>query len=80
MVRGKAQSKAHLVVCDKECPEETVLLRGLAETDLLHAETGVGRRVGPSEVVAQKVVAVHFGLEAGDVAIAEVLTELIDLL
>lgn len=49
-------------------------------TDLLHVETGVRRRVRPSKVVSQEVVAVHFGLEAGDVSVAEIFTELIDLL
>lgn len=49
-------------------------------TDLLHVETGVRRRIGPSQVVPEEVVAVHLGLEAGDVTVAEIFTELIDLL
>lgn len=52
----------------------------MSETDLLHAETSVCRRIGSSEVVAEEVIAVHLGLEAGDVAVAEILTELIDFL
>lgn len=49
-------------------------------TDLLHVEAGVGRRVGSSQVIPQEVVAVHLRLEAGDVTVAEIFTELIDLL
>lgn len=49
-------------------------------THLLHVEAGVGRRVGSSQVVPQEVVAVHLGLEAGDITVAEVFTQLIDLL
>lgn len=49
-------------------------------TDLLHAETGVCGRVGSPEVITEEVVAVHLGLEAGNVAVAEILTELIDFL
>lgn len=49
-------------------------------TDLLHVETGVRWRIGSSEVVTEEVVAVHLGLEAGDVTVAEIFTELIDLL
>ena len=47
---------------------------------LLQAERGVRGRVGPAQVIAKQVVAVHLGLEAGDVAVAEVLAELVDLL
>lgn len=47
---------------------------------LLQAERGVRGRVGPAQVIAKQVVAVHLGLEAGDVAVAEVLAELVNLL
>lgn len=40
----------------------------------------MGRRIGTSEVIPEEVVAVHLGLEASDVTIAEVLAEFIDLL
>lgn len=40
----------------------------------------MGRRVGSSQVIPQEVVAVHLCLEAGDVTVAEIFTELIDLL
>lgn len=40
----------------------------------------MGRRVGSSQVIPQEVVAVHLRLEAGDVTVAEIFTELIDLL
>lgn len=40
----------------------------------------MGRGVGSSQVVPQEVVAVHLGLEAGDITVAEIFTELIDLL
>lgn len=53
---------------------------GVLLTDLLHVEAGVGRGVGSAQVVPQQVVAVHLGLEAGDITVAEVFTELIDLL
>lgn len=38
------------------------------------------RRIWPSKVIPEKVVTVHLGLEAGDVSVAEIFTELIDLL
>ena len=47
---------------------------------LLNAQQGLGGRIGTSQVIAKQVVAVHLSLEAGDVAVAEVLTQLIDLL
>lgn len=53
---------------------------GILLTDLLHVEAGVGWGVGSTQVVPQQVVAVHLGLEAGDITVAEVFTELIDLL
>lgn len=49
-------------------------------TDLLHVETGVWWRIGPSQVIPKEVVAMHLGLEAGDVSVAEIFTEFIDLL
>lgn len=56
------------------------ILQGVLPTHLLHVEAGVGRGVGSSQVVPQEVVAVHLGLEAGDVTVAEIFTELVDLL
>lgn len=53
---------------------------GVLLTDLLYVEAGVGWGVGSTQVVPQQVVAVHLGLEAGDITVAEVFTELIDLL
>lgn len=45
----------------------------------MHVETSVGWRIRPSQVVPEEVVTVHLGFEAGDVTVAEVFTELIDL-
>lgn len=49
-------------------------------TDLLHVETCMRRGIRSSQVVAEEVVTVHLGFEAGDVTVAEIFTELIDLL
>lgn len=64
-----------MLLASKNCE-----LHGESVTDLLHVETGVCWRIGPSEVVTEEVVAVHLGLEAGDVTVAEIFTEFIDLL
>lgn len=61
-------------------PSKSYEIHKESKTDLLHAETGVCWRIGSSEVVTEEVVAVHLGLEAGDVTVAEILTELIDFL
>lgn len=75
-------SKLHLVTNVTAIAAQSGTLKRVprAQTYLLHVEAGVCRRVGSSQVIAEEVVAVHLGLEAGDVTVTEIFAELIDLL